>query len=125
MTLLSGDPPRGRPLQILVALIVLALLVAPFLFPGAKALNTAAKTSVMILLVASYDVLIGYAGIVSFAHVMFFGVGAYGVGLALYGLGASWAALAVGSSPPSRCRSCWRWRLACSRCACRRSSSPW
>ena len=50
----------------------------------------------MILLVASYDVLLGYAGIVSFAHVMFFGVGAYGVGLALYGLGASWGALAVG-----------------------------
>ena len=93
MTLLSGDGPRGRPLTILIALIVLALLFAPFLFPGAKALNTAAKTCVMILLVASYDVLIGYAGIVSFAHVMCFGVGAYGVGLALSGLGASWAAL--------------------------------
>ena len=96
MTLLSGDPPRGRALQILVALIVLALLFAPFLFPGAKAMNTAAKTCVMILLVASYDLLLGYTGIVSFAHVMFFGVGAYGVGLALYGLGASWLALAAG-----------------------------
>ena len=96
MTLLSDDPPRGRALQILIVLIVLALALAPFLFPGAKALNVAAKTCVMILLVASYDVLLGYAGIVSFAHVMFFGVGAYGVGLALYGLGASWAALAAG-----------------------------
>jgi branched-chain amino acid transport system permease protein len=96
MTLLSGDPPRGRPLQILIVAIVLLLALAPFLFPGAKALNVAAKTCVMILLVASYDVLLGYAGIVSFAHVMFFGVGAYGVGLALYGLGASWAALAAG-----------------------------
>ena len=96
MTLLSGDGPRGRALQILVALIVLALLLAPFLFPGAKALNTAAKTCVMILLVASYDLLLGYTGIVSFAHVMFFGAGAYGVGLALYGLGASWLALAAG-----------------------------
>ena len=94
--LLSGDPPRGRALQILIALIVAALALSPFLFPGAKALNTAAKTCVMILLVASYDVLIGYAGIVSFAHVMFFGVGAYGVGLALYGLGASWGALIAG-----------------------------
>ena len=64
---------------------MLALALAPFLFPGAKALNVAAKTCVMILLVASYDLLLGYAGIVSFAHVMFFGVGAYGVGLALYG----------------------------------------
>ena len=96
MTLLSGDPPRGRALQILIAAIVLLLALAPFLFPGAKALNVAAKTCVMILLAASYDVLLGYAGIVSFAHVMFFGVGAYGVGLALYGLGASWGALAAG-----------------------------
>ena len=96
MTVLSGDPPRGRALQVLIVLIVLALALAPFLFPGVKALNTAAKTCVMILLVASYDVLLGYAGIVSFAHVMFFGVGAYGVGLALSGLGASWGALIAG-----------------------------
>ena len=50
----------------------------------------------MILLVASYDLLLGYAGIVSFAHVMFFGVGAYGVGLMLYTLGATWGALLAG-----------------------------
>jgi branched-chain amino acid transport system permease protein len=35
----------------------------------------------MILLVASYDLLLGHTGIVSFAHVMFFGVDAYGVAL--------------------------------------------
>ena len=96
MNLLSGDPPRGRALQMILVLVILALALAPFLFPGAKALNVAAKTCVMILLVASYDLLLGYAGIVSFAHVMFFGVGAYGVGLALYGLGAGWGALGVG-----------------------------
>ena len=96
MTPLSGDPPRGRALQALIVLIVIALALAPFLFPGAKALNVAAKTCVMILLVASYDLLLGYAGVVSFAHVMFFGVGAYGVGLMLYAIGPSWAALALG-----------------------------
>ena len=96
MNLLSGDPPRGRALQLSLILVVLALALAPFLFPGAKALNVAAKTCVMILLATSYDLLLGYAGIVSFAHVMFFGVGAYGVGLALYGLGAGWGALALG-----------------------------
>jgi branched-chain amino acid transport system permease protein len=96
MKLLSGDPPRGRALQVLLIAIVLALALAPFLFPGVKALNTAAKICVMILLVASYDLLLGYTGIVSFAHVMFFGVGAYGAGLALYGMGASWGALALG-----------------------------
>ena len=96
MNILSGEPPRGRALQILLVLIVLALVLAPFLFPGAKALNVAAKTCVMVLLVASYDLLLGYTGIVSFAHVMFFGVGAYGIGLALYGLGASWGAIVLG-----------------------------
>ncbi len=96
MNVLSGDPPRGRALQILLILVILALAAAPFLFPGAKALNVASKICVMILLVASYDLLLGYTGIVSFAHVMFFGVGAYGVGLALYGMGASWGALALG-----------------------------
>ena len=96
MNILSDDPPRGRALQILLVLVILALALAPFLFPGAKALNVAAKTCVMILLVASYDLLLGYTGIVSFAHVMFFGVGAYGVGLALYALGPSWGALIIG-----------------------------
>ncbi len=96
MNIISGDPPRGRALQVLLILIILGLALAPFLFPGAKALNVAAKTCVMILLVASYDLLLGYAGIASFAHVMFFGVGAYGVGLMLDALGASWGALMAG-----------------------------
>jgi branched-chain amino acid transport system permease protein len=42
----------------------------------------AAKTLVFILLVASFDLLLGYTGIVSFAHTMFFGIGAYGVAMA-------------------------------------------
>ncbi len=96
MNLLSGDPPQGWPLRILIGLIVAGLALAPFLFPGAKPIDVAAKICVMILLVASYDVLIGYAGIVSFAHVMFFGVGSYGVGLSLYGLGPGWAGVAAG-----------------------------
>ena len=29
----------------------------------------------------SFDVLLGYTGIVSFGHCMFFGIGAYGVAL--------------------------------------------
>ena len=96
MSILSGNPPRGRALQALLVLIIAALALAPFLFHGAKPLNVAAKTCVMILLVASYDLLLGYAGIVSFAHVMFFGAGAYGAGLMLYALGASWGALLLG-----------------------------
>ena len=77
---------------------------APFLFPGSKALGVAAKMLVFILLVASYDLLLGYTGIVSFAHTMFFGIGAYGVAIASTRLGEGWRAVFAGR---------WRWRWRC------------
>ncbi|MES3019950.1 MAG: branched-chain amino acid ABC transporter permease [Pseudomonadota bacterium] len=81
--ILSGDMPRSRTLGLTLLLIFLGLAFAPFLTSGARPLNTAATICVYIVLVASYDLLLGYTGIVSFAHTMFFGIGAYGVGLAL------------------------------------------
>jgi branched-chain amino acid transport system permease protein len=96
MMMLSGDRPRSAALSVLLIVIVLALALAPFLFPGAKPANVAANICIFALLAASYDLLLGYAGIVSFAHIMFFGIGSYSVAIALYGLGASWAALALG-----------------------------
>lgn len=95
--LLSGDLPRSRTLAALLLLIVLGLALAPFIFPGAKALNVAAKILIFIVLVASYDLLLGYTGIVSFAHTMFFGIGAYGVAIASTRIGPSWTALTIGS----------------------------
>jgi len=94
--LLSNELPRSRALAVLLVLIVLGLAFAPFLFPGAKALNVAAKILVFIVLVASYDLLLGYTGIVSFAHTMFFGIGAYGIAIALTRLGPAWGAVALG-----------------------------
>ena len=93
---LSGDPPRGALSSLLVVAVVAGLAAAPFAFKGAKPLDVAEKIAVMAALAASYDVLLGYSGIVSFAHVMFFGVGAYGIGLASYALGPGWAALSLG-----------------------------
>ena len=80
--ILSHDLPKSRWLGIALLVIVVALALAPFLFPGSKALGVAAKMLVFVLLVASYDLLLGYTGIVSFAHTMFFGIGAYGVAIA-------------------------------------------
>ena len=85
--LLSHDKPRSRWLALALIVIVAGLALAPFIFPGAKALSVAAKTLVFILLVASFDLLLGYTGIVSFAHTMFFGIGAYGVAIASTRLG--------------------------------------
>lgn len=95
--LLSGDLPRSRVLTIVVLGIVLALAFAPFLFPGTRSLDTAARISIFILLVASYDLLLGYTGIVSFAHTMFFGLGSYGVAIAVSRLGGEWFSVAVGA----------------------------
>jgi branched-chain amino acid transport system permease protein len=94
--ILSADLPRSRPLAVLLLVIFLALAFTPFLFPGIKALNVAAKVLVFVVLVASFDLLLGYTGIVSFAHTMFFGIGAYGVAIASTRMGAGWAALGVG-----------------------------
>jgi branched-chain amino acid transport system permease protein len=94
--ILSGDLPRSRTLAVVLALIVLGLAAAPFIFPGTRSLNVAAKVAVFILLVASYDLLLGYTGIVSFAHTMFFGIGGYGVAIAAAKLGATWWNLALG-----------------------------
>ena len=96
--LLSGDAPRSRILTAMLAAIFLALALAPFLFPGTRPLDVAAKVCVFILLVASYDLLLGYTGIVSFAHTMFFGIGGYGVAIALSRLDAGWAAIALGAA---------------------------
>jgi branched-chain amino acid transport system permease protein len=94
--ILSHDLPRSRWLALALLLVLLGLALAPFLFPGSKALGVAAKMLVFILLVASYDLLLGYTGIVSFAHTMFFGIGAYGVAIASTRMGEGFAAVFVG-----------------------------
>ncbi|MGR4868015.1 branched-chain amino acid ABC transporter permease [Variovorax sp. LARHSF232] len=94
--LLSNDLPGNRLLVLLLAVIVLGLAFAPFIFPGVKALSVAAKILVFIVLVASFDLLLGYTGIVSFAHTMFFGIGAYGIAISASKLGPNWTAIAVG-----------------------------
>jgi branched-chain amino acid transport system permease protein len=96
--LLSGDLPRSRVLAAILVLVFLGLVLAPFIFPGTRSLNVAAKVAVFILLVASYDLLLGYTGIVSFAHTMFFGIGGYGVGIAMSKLGSGWGSLLLGIS---------------------------
>src|SRR5678815_3038708 len=95
--LVSHDLPRSRWLAVALVLIVVALALTPFIFPGTKALNVAAKVIVFIVLAASFDLLLGYTGIVSFAHTMFFGIGAYGVAIAATRIGPSWQALAFGA----------------------------
>ncbi len=94
--LLSSDLPRSKVLTVVLLAILLMLATTPFVFSGSQPLSTAAKICVFIVLVASYDLLLGYTGIVSFAHTMFFGIGGYGIAIASERLGATWTSVAVG-----------------------------
>ena len=44
--ILSGDLPRSRVLATLLVIIAVGLIAAPFVFPGARSLNVAAKVAV-------------------------------------------------------------------------------
>ena len=94
--LLSHDRPGSPWLALALVAVFVVLAFAPFLFPGAKSMSVVAKILVFVLLVASYDLLLGYTGIVSFAHTMFFGIGAYGVAIASASLGPGFAAVGIG-----------------------------
>ena len=94
---MSDDPPGRAPLNVAMLVIVAVLLFAPVLFPSAKALDVAARICIFIILVASYDLMLGFTGIVSFAHTMFFGIGAYGVAIMLAKGWTSWTGVILGT----------------------------
>src|SRR6185437_15422607 len=96
-TLLSGDRPGGVLLDGLLLAVLVVLALTPFLFPGTRSVAVAARICIFVVLAASYDVMLGYTGIVSFAHTMFFGIGAYGVAIALTKFGVGWGAVLLGT----------------------------
>jgi branched-chain amino acid transport system permease protein len=95
--LLSGDRPGHPAASTLLILLGAGLLLAPILIPGTATLDTAGRIAVLALLAVSYDLLLGYAGIVSFAHTVFFAIGAYGVAIPLSRHLAPWPSLLGGT----------------------------
>lgn len=82
---------RGRwrePTAFLRLGVLLAWVLLPTTAPSFQTLDLALKIALFAALAASFDVVIGYTGIVSFGHAMFFGFGAYAVALAVGKLGA-------------------------------------
>jgi len=82
---------RRRP----VASFFAFFLIFPFLVPY-KALAT--QVLIYGLFALGFNLLYGYAGLLSFGHAAYFGLGAYGTGVVLARLhwGSVWASLAVG-----------------------------
>ncbi len=76
--------------------LALLLLLVPWLSPNNYVLNLATQWLINLLLVASLNLLMGYAGQISLAHGAFYGLGAYvsGVLSAHYGV-SPWIGLPV------------------------------
>ncbi|MGM7636136.1 branched-chain amino acid ABC transporter permease [Bacillus sp. Hm123] len=66
---------------VLYAIIAAFLLLLPFIYDSRSMLILFAQIFIFAIFAMSYDILLGYTGIVSFGHAMFFGIGAYTMGI--------------------------------------------
>jgi branched-chain amino acid transport system permease protein len=74
--------------DVLIALVAFAVLASLPLFTGSKALlDFVIRCSAYGLFATSLNLLVGYTGLTSFGHGMFFGLGAYSFGLIMQKLG--------------------------------------
>jgi branched-chain amino acid transport system permease protein len=81
---LKEQNTTNKPIAYMQTGLILLFAVMPFIFPSFKLMDVMAKIMIFTIVVASFDLLLGYTGILSFAHGMFFGIGAYSVALILY-----------------------------------------
>jgi branched-chain amino acid transport system permease protein len=73
---------RLRYLDLLIAVAAFAVLATlPFLFSSKALLDFVIRCAAFGLFATSLNLLVGYTGMISFGHGMFFGLGAYGFGL--------------------------------------------
>ncbi|WP_391372099.1 branched-chain amino acid ABC transporter permease [Lysinibacillus sp. KU-BSD001] len=63
--------------NIVLCLIAIALIILPFISDSRTMLILLTQIFIFGILAMSYDLLLGFTGIVSFGHAMFFGLGAY------------------------------------------------
>ncbi|MCQ6278837.1 branched-chain amino acid ABC transporter permease [Bacillus sp. EB600] len=61
--------------------IVAFLFLLPFVYESRSLLILLTQIFIFSILAMSYDLLLGFTGIVSFGHAMFFGIGAYSMGI--------------------------------------------
>ena len=73
---------RVRHLDLVIAVAAFAVLATlPFLFSSKALLDFVIRCAAYGLFATSLNLLVGYTGMISFGHGMFFGLGAYGFGL--------------------------------------------
>src|SRR5690242_10969519 len=76
--------------DLLIAAAALALLLAlPLAFPGKSFSDFVIRLSAFAVFATSLNLLVGYTGLVSFGHGLFYGLGAYTFALSMQKLGTS------------------------------------
>ena len=86
--MIASRPTFKRDLMIAsMALVVILLL--PILWPSKALTDLVIRVAAFSLFATSLNLLVGYTGMVSFGHGMFFGFGAYCFGLSMQRLGVS------------------------------------
>jgi branched-chain amino acid transport system permease protein len=87
------------PSRIVALIWVLAVLLLPLVWPDPYVLRILMLTCLFAIFAASWDLLAGYAGQVSFGHALFFGTGAYASALVSLKLGWSpWLTVWLGAA---------------------------
>src|SRR5258706_14872352 len=81
-------PSIRRDTLIAVALLVL-LAALPMVFPSKSFSDFVMRASAFAIFATSLNLLVGYAGMVSFGHGLFFGLGAYSFALLMQKVGTS------------------------------------
>lgn len=78
----AARPRRAAYIDVAAAIVGFTVLAAlPFLFDSKALLDFVIRCSAFGLFATSLNLLVGYTGLISFGHGMFFGLGAYGFGL--------------------------------------------
>lgn len=103
--MINTELPLNKPKRMLVpkniwfVLFIIMLLLIPLFYKDSNSsLIIIAKISIFAIFAMSYDMLLGFTGIVSFGHVMYFGVGAYSVSIFLKKFDTSWLYLIEGAA---------------------------
>lgn len=76
---------REAPSRYITSILVILFILLPFLTPYTA---LASEMLILALFAMAYDIVLGYAGMLSFGHATFFGLGAYGAGIMLVHLKA-------------------------------------
>jgi len=72
---------QGNKMTAFILVIAAFLILLPFVYESRNLFILLTQIFVFAIFAMSYDLLIGFTGIVSFGHAMFFGIGAYSMGI--------------------------------------------